>query len=114
MKKKINIVKIAVVILVLYFFVESILNAFYFVNNYVLLQKKKQELERLKQAQQELKQKIEYAKTDEFIEKYARENLGLAKPNETVIYFKLSDDSKEQTQNFSKNFFENLLNLFKN
>ncbi|MFU2157516.1 MULTISPECIES: FtsB family cell division protein [Caldisericum] len=114
MNKKINLLKIAILILTVYFFVESVLNAFYLANNFATLERKKQELKNLKQEQQELLKKIEYAKTDEFVEKYARENLGLGKPNETIIYFKLSENTKYSNQNFSKNFFENLLNLFKN
>ena len=113
MKKKINVVKIAIFFLVLYFFLESIFNAFYLATNYFTLQKKRQELERLKQEQQTLLQKIEYAKSDEFVEKYARENLGLGKENETVIYFKINDESQYSQKN-SENFLKNLLNLFKN
>lgn len=112
MKKKFNIVKFAISLLVLYFALESVFNAFYFANNYITLQKKKQELQILKKENQELLQKIEYAKTDEFIEKYARENLGLGKEGETIIYFKVSNSSNDFQQN-SENFIKNLLNLFK-
>lgn len=55
------------------------------------------ELEKLQQKQVELKQRLEYFRSDEYVEKIARDKLLLAKPGETVLI--LPKDQKLNIQN---------------
>lgn len=112
MEKKISILKIAIFILTVYFTVETVINGYYLISTYVAYKQKLEELNALKLENQKLKEDIKYAKTDEFIEKFARENYCLGKPNETIIYFKFQDNQTEISQNHD-NFLKNLLKLFK-
>ncbi len=113
--KKINIIKVIIATLIFYFSVESFINAVYLIKTYQRYLNSIEKLKELKEEKSELQKKITYIESDEFIEKYARENLGLAKQNETVIYFKTKDfiSADEEQQTISENFLQKLLKLFK-
>jgi len=111
--KRVNILKTAISVLIIYFVVESFINGFYFLKTFKNYKDNISILNQLKIENKDLKDKIEYAKSDEFIEKYARENLGLAKPDETIIYFDVKDNFDTDSQSNSENFIKNLLKLFK-
>jgi cell division protein FtsB len=112
MAKKINIIKIAMFSILIYFLVETSIGSFYLVNTYISYKEKQKELSELKAENDKLKDLVNEANTDDFIEKYARENLGLARPNETVIYFKPNNENTQSSQNHD-NFIKSLLKLFK-
>ncbi|MEF3245629.1 MAG: septum formation initiator family protein [Caldisericaceae bacterium] len=115
MKKKINIIKVVIATLIFYFSVESFINTVYLIKTYQRYLNSIEKLKELKEEKSDLQKRIAYVQSDEFIEKYARENLGLAKQNETVVYFKTDDfiSPNEKQQTISENFLQKLLKLFK-
>jgi cell division protein FtsB len=113
MKRKFNIFRFTIAFVAFYFAVETIFNLFYFLNTNANYKQKLKELETLKQENQQLKDKIKYANSDEFIEKYARENLGLGKENETVVYFEKKEENIPEQEQKVENLFQKLLKLFK-
>jgi cell division protein FtsB len=74
------------------------------------------ELEKLQQKQVELKRQLEYFRSDEYVEKIARDKLLLAKPGETVLilpkennadllpssFFPLPSEAEPQLPNWQK------------
>jgi len=82
--------------------------------------KSQKELEKIEKAiEAETKEKDRYnfelGKTDssEYLEKIAREELGLQKPGEQVIIIKKQEELKEEKEE-SQNFFQKAFNWFKN
>jgi len=82
--------------------------------------KSQKELEKIGKAiEAETKEKDRYnfelGKTDssEYLEKIAREELGLQKPGEQVIIIKKQEELKEEKEE-SQNFFQKAFNWFKN
>ncbi|MDD3840591.1 MAG: septum formation initiator family protein [Clostridia bacterium] len=53
----------------------------------------KNRIEQVKKTNQELEKDVEFSKTDEYIEKIAREKLGLVKPGETIYIRKQKGES---------------------
>lgn len=67
--------------------------SFNFAQNYVQyldlqadLEKLEQKAEQLQEEQEEYKEKLEFAESLEFVEKVAREQLGLVKEGETLLF----------------------------
>lgn len=50
-----------------------------------VVRERRNQLERLEQENLRLKQNLEFARTPEFVEREARDKLGLAKPGEVVV-----------------------------
>ena len=69
--------------------------------------KLKQEIEKIKIDNEQLKQKIEMSASEEFIERQAREKLGLVKEGETVIVL----PEEEALRQLSPKFIEEEHNL---
>jgi len=113
MKRKFNLFRFAIMFVAFYFAVETTFNLFYFLNTNANYKQKLQELETLKQENQQLKDEIKYANSDEFVEKYARENLGLGKENETIVYFEKKEENIPEQEEKVENLFQKLLKLFK-
>ncbi len=119
MKQKRNIViKIFLFSLVFYL---ALINVIYFVS-FIQDKNKLQNLESrinsLKVQNEYLSVEIKNEKTDNFIEKVARENLMLAKKGETVIYFNFANtnkpaNNKPTTNGFLEKTFVKVLHLFK-
>ncbi len=79
----------------------------------------KTKLQALQTQNRQLDEDIENSSNPEFIEKFARENLMLAKEGETVIYFKEKEKNplskhSEKKSNFFKKMLYKVLHLFQN
>jgi cell division protein FtsB len=55
--------------------------------NHQRLQNLQQEVAKLRQTRDELKNKLHYEQSDLFVEQTARDQLSMARPNETVVIF---------------------------
>jgi len=119
MKQKGNIIiKIFLFSLIFYL---ALINVIYFVS-FIQDKNKLRNLESrinaLKIQNEYLSVEIKNEKTDEFIEKVAREELMLAKKGETVIYFNFLNTNNNNAQNkitdsFLQKTFAKVLHLFK-
>ena len=72
------------------------------VNRGLILRRERAKLEVLKKEGQVLEAKLDYMKTDDFLEREARDNLGLIKEGETVIILPSAhggQDGKSQATN---------------
>lgn len=79
------------------------------INNY------KKEIEEIKNNNEKLKNKIANSDNIDYLEKIAYEQLGEARPGETVYSFVYQkEDQKNEEKKEDLNFFENLWNWFKN
>ena len=116
-RKGLSALRILLIALIVYMSGELIFTMYYYFSakkEYRDLTTKTLEL---KAQNEQIKKEIQFANTQEFIEKAARENLMLAKNGETIIYFKWNEDQKNQpeksqNENFLKKFLDNLLKLF--
>lgn len=62
------------------------------------IDKERQTLENLKADNVALKQQLEYVKSDEFVEKEARDKLGMAKEGEAVVLMPENTSKASETQ----------------
>ncbi len=116
-KKGFSALRIFLIALIIYMSGELIFTVYYYIStkkeSYDLTAK----ISDIKTQNDKIKKEIQFANTQEFIEKIARENLMLAKDGETIVYFKWdknqnSQPVSSQSENFLKKFFDNLLKLF--
>lgn len=102
-----SIVRKAFKVLLLLFLVFAIVslsgNTINLINRGLVVRKEKQELETLKQNNEQLKARLDYVKTDQFLEQEARNSLGLTKdesililPEDILGTEEVVDDSKGQ------------------
>ncbi|SHE42938.1 FtsB family cell division protein [Clostridium fallax] len=85
MKNKLTINKIVIIVLIAIF-------CFSFIRQEIAMNKiqkqineKQEELQKLKEANEELKNEADTISSDQYIEKQARERLGMIKPGEKVV-----------------------------
>ena len=110
-------VSVLFVILIIYFACETLITTYYYFSAKKTLRQTEIKIAETKEETEKLKQEINNLNSQYYIEKYARENLMLAKENETIIYFKQEEEkqaaSEEQPQSSGiKKLFQNLLKLF--
>lgn len=115
-KNKFNPLKILITIIFVYLIGEILMTGFYYFEARSKVKTAEKEVATLIQENKELNDKIKQLNTTFAIEKIARESLCLAKPNETVIYFKDTQGSTAAEETENSNFFQrilkNLLKLF--
>ena len=84
-----SIVRKAFRVLLLLFLIFAIVslsgNTINLVNRGLVVRKEKQELETLKQNNEQLRARLDYVKTDQFLEEEARNSLGLTKDESILI-----------------------------
>ncbi len=116
-KKKFNPLDILLVVIIVYLLGEIFLATYYYCEAHSQVKNTEKQIVVLEQENEKAKEEIRELQTQFMIEKFARENLGLAKNGETIIYFKNSLPKVNETQQVKNNFFqkliENLLKLFK-
>jgi cell division protein FtsB len=115
-KNKFNPLKILIGAILVYLIGEILLTSFYYFKARSDVKTAEKEVVTLTQENKELNDKIKELNTAFTIEKIARESLCLAKPNETVIYFKNTETPTAVEETEKSNFFQkalkNLLKLF--
>ncbi|MGC8758129.1 MAG: FtsB family cell division protein [Caldisericaceae bacterium] len=116
-KRKFSPFTFLMVVLVIYLAGEVLLTGFYYFKARFALEAAEQEVNSLTLQNKQMEDQIKGLNSDFAIEKIAREDLCLAKPGETIVYFKDTEsaapsESKSST-NFFQKVFENLLKLFK-
>lgn len=117
-KRKLSPVSVLFAILIIYFACETLITTYYYFSAKKTLRQTETKIAETKEETEKLKQEINNLNSQYYIEKYARENLMLAKENETIIYFKQEEEEKqasseEQPQSSGiKKLFQNLLKLF--
>ena len=116
-RKGLNALRILLIALIIYMSGELIFTLYYYFNSTKESRELSIKVSELRTQNEQIKKEIQFANTQECIEKAARENLMLAKNGETVVYFKWDEDQKTQlAENQSKNFlqktFDKLLKLF--
>lgn len=117
-KMRISPVYIALIIFIGYFLIEIAITSYYYFSARATLKNLEREIANTEQEIKDLQEKINYMKTEDFIEKYARENFILAKEGETVILFKENEKPQEQQTSqeqtgIIKKIYEKLLKLFR-
>jgi len=117
-KKGFSALRIFLIALIIYMSGELIFTLHYYFNSTKESRELSIKVSELRAKNEQIKKEIQFANTQEFIEKIARENLMLAKDGETIVYFKWdknqnSQPVSSQSENFLKKFFDNLLKLFK-
>jgi cell division protein FtsB len=116
-KKGFSALRIFLIALIIYMSGELIFTLHYYFNSTKESRELSIKVSELRAQNEQIKKEIQFANTQEFIEKIARENLMLAKDEETIVYFKWdknqnSQPVSSQSENFLKKFFANLLKLF--
>jgi cell division protein FtsB len=91
MKKK--LIPSLIIIFSLYLIVSLSREIFDLIQKEKIIGKEQLKLEELKVETQVLKEQLDYVQSEEFVEKEAREKLGMTKPGETVVI--LPEDFKE-------------------
>jgi len=94
-RRKINFKKLLYLILILYMvfiFIQQQITIYHLDKQKMEMQK---EMNTLLEQNKALKEQIKYVKSKEYIEKVAREELGLVKDNE-IIYIDVSDKNAEK------------------
>ena len=116
-KKGFSALRIFLIALIIYMSGELIFTVYYYISTKKESHDLTAKISDIKTQNDKIKKEIQLANTQEFIEKIARENLMLAKDGETIVYFKWdknqnSQPVSNQSENFLKKFFDNLLKLF--
>lgn len=116
-KKGLTAFRIFLIALIIYMSGELIFTVYYYISTKKESHDLTAKISDIKTQNDKIKKEIQFANTQEFIEKIARENLMLAKDGETIVYFKWdknqnSQPVSNQSENFLKKFFDNLLKLF--
>jgi cell division protein FtsB len=116
-KKGFSALRIFLIALIIYMSGELIFTLHYYFNSTKESRELSIKVSELRAQNEQIKKEIQFANTQEFIEKIARENLMLAKDGETIVYFKWDKNQNSQlvssqSENFLKKFFANLLKLF--
>jgi len=116
-KKGFSALRIFLIALIIYMSGELIFTVYYYISTKKESHDLTAKISDIKTQNDKIKKEIQFANTQEFIEKIARENLMLAKDGETIVYFKWdkkqnSQPVSNQSENFLKKFFDNLLKLF--
>jgi cell division protein FtsL len=116
-RKGLSALRILLIALIVYMSGELIFTMYYYFSAKKEYHDLTTKISELKAQNEQIKKEIQFANTQEFIEKAARENLMLAKNGETIVYFKWDEDQKNQpdksqNENFLKKFLDNLLKLF--
>lgn len=111
--------KVLLIAIIIYFIIEIAITSYYYIDARSSLKNLEAKIAETTREIEELKSYIEYLKSEEFIEKYAREELMLAKEGETVIFFKNLETPEETAEqpkeenSFFRLMLNKLLNLFK-
>ncbi|MGL5244464.1 MAG: FtsB family cell division protein [Sarcina sp.] len=92
MKKKLTFTNIILILLISIFCISFIRQEFAINRIDKQIVEKQKELEKLKETNDKLKNEAEMTSSDEYIEKQARERLGMIKPGEKVVIEEKSDD----------------------
>jgi cell division protein FtsL len=115
-RNKFNPLRILIAVIFIYLIGEILLTGFYYLKAKTDVTKVGQALTALKNENEQLNNKIKELQTSFAIEKAARENLDLAKTNETVVYFKNKPIDTQANKKVNENFFQkivqSLLKLF--
>lgn len=116
-KKGFSALRIFLIALIIYMSGELIFTVYYYISTKKESHDLTAKISDIKTQNDKIEKEIQFANTQEFIEKIARENLMLAKDGETIVYFKWdknqnSQPVSSQSENFLKKFFDNLLKLF--
>lgn len=73
----------------------------------------KTEIEILAAKNEELKEKISQAGSEEYLEKTARDQLGLKKPGEEVVVVQKEKEEKEEVEEEKKSWWEKIKSIWK-
>ena len=92
MKKKLTFTNIILILLISIFCISFIRQELAINRIDKQIVEKQKELEKLKETNDKLKNEAEMTSSDEYIEKQARERLGMIKPGEKVVIEEKSDD----------------------
>lgn len=77
------------------------------------LENLKFQLEKFQSEREELLQRISQGRTEEYLEKIARQELNLQKEGEKVVAFPVIKEKKEEKEIEEKSFWQNILEIFK-
>ena len=70
------------------------------------------EEEALEKTNSELNKNLDYVKSDEYLEKVAREQLDMKKPGEEVVVIQKENSQQKKEQEENKTWWEKLKNIF--
>lgn len=115
-KNKPSVILILILILICYFSLEILITSYYYFQAKIKQNQLLNEIAKTESENESLAQKIKILNSEDYIEKYARENLMLAKEGETIILFKENEENKqassEEESNTVKKYLSKLLKLF--